>query len=114
MELNYTLGINETTLPGLRSMITLVRDPYAACADAHAIALMTEWDEFKTLDYPRIYASMVKPAFVFDGRNILDHRELIDIGFDVSAIGKHLTGVGVIPQEGGLDDSVGARVGALR
>ena len=46
-ELNYTLGINETTMPDLHSMITLVDSPYVACEGAHAIALMTEWDEFK-------------------------------------------------------------------
>ena len=44
-----------------------------ACQDAHGLCVLTEWDEFKTLDYERIYASMTKPAFVFDGRNILDH-----------------------------------------
>ena len=51
-----------------------------ACDDAHAIAVLTEWDEFKTLDYTRIYAKMMKPAFIFDGRNILDHARLREIG----------------------------------
>lgn len=61
-----------------------------ACADAHAIAVLTEWDEFKTLDYEKIYAKMTKPAFVFDGRNILDHVKLREIGFVVYALGKPL------------------------
>ena len=50
---------------------------------AHAIAIMTEWGEFKTLDYQKIYDSMTKPAFVFDGRNILDTAKLTRIGFEV-------------------------------
>lgn len=52
--------------------------------------MLTEWDEFKTLDYERIYKTMTKPAFIFDGRNVLDHAKLRDIGFIVYAIGKPL------------------------
>lgn len=55
---------------------------------AHAIAVMTEWDEFTEIDFEDAYARMSKPAFVFDGRNILDHARLRDIGFEVFAIGK--------------------------
>ena len=62
--------------------------PYEAAAAAHAIVVCTEWDEFKTLDYKRIYDSMEKPAFIFDGRNILAHDDLIAMGFHVKAIGK--------------------------
>jgi UDPglucose 6-dehydrogenase len=90
MEFEYTLGITEKTHPGLKQSITLVSDPYEAAKDSHAIAIMTEWDEFKAYDYARLYASMVKPAFVFDGRNILDHGALFDIGFEVVCIGKAL------------------------
>lgn len=61
-----------------------------ACDGAHALAVLTEWDEFKTLDYEKIYASMTKPAFVFDGRNILDHVKLRELGFVVYALGKPL------------------------
>ena len=61
-----------------------------ACDDAHAIAVLTEWDEFKDLDFERIYAKMMKPAFVFDGRNILDHARLRSIGYIVYALGKPL------------------------
>lgn len=61
----------------------------AEAADgAHAIAVLTEWDEFKTLDYNAFYEGMPKPAFVFDGRNILPHRKLREIGFRVFPIGK--------------------------
>ncbi len=63
-------------------------DPYAAAQDAHAIAILTEWSQFSELDYQAIYKTMVKPAFIFDGRNILDHKALYDIGFNVYAIGK--------------------------
>ena len=63
-------------------------DPYEAAKGAHALALMTEWEQFKSLNYERIYESMVKPAFVFDGRNILDHRQLFEIGFNVYPIGR--------------------------
>ena len=50
---------------------------YDACAGSHALCVLTEWDEFKTLDYAKIYEGMVKPAFVFDGRNILDHVRIL-------------------------------------
>jgi UDPglucose 6-dehydrogenase len=59
-----------------------------ACAGAHALAVLTEWDEFKTLDYAKIYAAMQKPAFVFDGRNILDLPKLTQLGFRAVGIGK--------------------------
>jgi UDPglucose 6-dehydrogenase len=68
-------------------------DAYESANGAHAIAVVTEWKEFKTLDYDRIYASMAKPAFIFDGRNILDHAALRKIGFKVFAIGKPLAEV---------------------
>ncbi len=68
--------------------VQFVDDPYAAADGCHAIAVMTEWADFKTLDYGKIYASMQKPAFIFDGRNILDHDALYEIGFNVFPIGK--------------------------
>lgn len=63
-------------------------DPYKAAEGAYAIALLTEWPQFATLDYTAIFAKMVKPAFIFDGRNILNHRALHKIGFNVYPIGK--------------------------
>ena len=68
--------------------IELCSDPYAAAKGAHALAILTEWDSFKELDYQRIYEGMMKPAFLFDGRNILDHAKLREIGFEVYAIGR--------------------------
>jgi UDPglucose 6-dehydrogenase len=63
------------------------QDPYEACHNAHAIALLTEWDEFKSYDWKKIYDSMLKPAFIFDGRNILDAEEMRSIGFVYQSIG---------------------------
>ncbi|CAK0780677.1 UDP-glucose 6-dehydrogenase 1 [Coccomyxa viridis] len=73
-----------------QNSVTCFKDAYSACQDAHGLCVLTEWDEFKTLDYERIYASMTKPAFVFDGRNILDHTRLRSLGFVVYALGKPL------------------------
>ena len=70
-----------------RKGVTAFEDPYAACKNAHAIAILTEWDEFNTYDWQRIYDAMEKPAFVFDGRNILDRKKLSDIGFVYQGIG---------------------------
>lgn len=63
-------------------------DPYAAAQEAHAIAVLTEWPQFAELDYQAIHERMIKPAFIFDGRNILDHKNLYETGFNVYAIGK--------------------------
>ncbi|MDF1550654.1 MAG: UDP-glucose 6-dehydrogenase [Bacteroidales bacterium] len=63
-------------------------DPYEACKNAHAIAILTEWDEFKDYDWQKIYDSMMKPAFVFDGRNILDKEKIEAIGFEYWGIGR--------------------------
>jgi UDPglucose 6-dehydrogenase len=87
-EMDYTCKMNATNYPGLEEAVTTSPDAYAACDGAHALAVLTEWDEFKDLDYERIYKSMAKPAFVFDGRNILDHDALRKMGFEVHAIGK--------------------------
>merc|ERR1711916_108734 len=63
-------------------------DVYAITAGAHAVCIMTEWTEFVDLDWQRIYDNMSKPAFVFDGRILLDHAALRDIGFQVYCVGK--------------------------
>ena len=59
-----------------------------AVAESHAIAILTEWDEFKTYDWASIYENMYKPAFLFDGRNVLDATALKKIGFQFKGIGK--------------------------
>jgi UDPglucose 6-dehydrogenase len=73
---------------GLEPAVEFQDDPYVAARGAHAIAVLTEWEEYKTLDYGRMLASMERPAFIFDGRNILDHQKLFEMGFNVFAIGK--------------------------
>lgn len=87
-EMKYTLKVDHASHPQLDAMLQTSQDPYAACKDAHAVAILTEWDEFKKYDYAKIYASMAKPAFLFDGRNIVDHDALRAIGFEVYCIGK--------------------------
>ena len=88
LEMDYTCGVNHDNTPGLDASVITETDAYAACDGSHALCILTEWDEFKTLDYERIYKSMSKPAFIFDGRNILEHDKLREIGFEVHAIGK--------------------------
>jgi len=68
--------------------IEFAADPYEAAKGAHAIAVMTEWKEYKTLDYKRIFSSMERPSFIFDGRNILNHEELFKTGFNVFPLGQ--------------------------
>lgn len=71
-----------------RPLIEIASDPYSAAKEAHAILILTEWDAFKTLDYKKLYESMTKPAFIFDGRNILNLEDLKHIGFQTFGIGK--------------------------
>ncbi len=68
-------------------LLATFENPYEACKNAHAIAVLTEWDEFKTYDWQKIYDSMLKPAFVFDGRNVLNGEQLKKIGFIYQGIG---------------------------
>ena len=63
-----------------------------ACAGAHAIAVLTEWDEFRDLDFAAIHRSMLKPAFIFDGRGILDLAALSELGFEAHAVGRGQAG----------------------
>lgn len=72
---------------GNSKALSIFDNAYEACKDAHAIAILTEWDEFTTYDWQKIYDSMHKPAFLFDGRNILDAKELESIGFIYKGIG---------------------------
>jgi UDPglucose 6-dehydrogenase len=71
----------------LRDHVEVVNSSAAAARDAHAIAVLTEWDEFKQVDFQAIHTSMKKPAFVFDGRNILKKSGLSDLGFQYFGIG---------------------------
>jgi len=70
--------------------VSVVWDAYEAVKDAHGVCILTEWDEFKKLDYKKIFDSMQKPAFIFDGRNVVDVKKAREIGFIVYSIGKPL------------------------
>ena len=83
-DLNY-LGTRE--LEENAKAVATFESAYDACNGAHAIAVLTEWDEFVTYDWVKIYDSMQKPAFIFDGRNILNKEELKQIGFVYLGIG---------------------------
>ena len=76
--------------PTTVKQVSIVWDAYEATKDAHGVCILTEWDEFKNLDYKRIYDGMQKPAFVFDGRNVINVEELRKIGFIVYSVGKPL------------------------
>ena len=83
-DLNY---LNTRTEAENVTYLQTETDPYRALAGVHAIAVLTEWDEFKTYDWQRIYDNMQQPAFVFDGRNVLDRALLEQIGFTYQGVG---------------------------
>jgi UDPglucose 6-dehydrogenase len=82
-------------------LFTFTSTPEEAVDGAHAIVILTEWDEFKTYRYDDFYSKMMKPAFLFDGRNLLDHDGLQKVGFEVHAIGKPKIGSSSEPQPAG-------------
>ncbi len=75
-------------LDGIDEGVEYIEDPYEAVKGAHALVLLTEWSEYCGLDFQKIYDNMKKPAFIFDGRNHLNHRKLFEIGFNVYPVGK--------------------------
>ena len=83
-DINY---LNTRTENENNNLLKIINNPYDAMEGAHAIAVLTEWDEFKTYDWKQIYNKMQKPAFIFDGRNILDKEILENIGFKYFGIG---------------------------
>lgn len=84
-DLNY---LQSRTQEENKENLTTAADAYACCQVAHAIAILTEWDEFKELDWQKIYDQMPKPAFIFDGRGILDEEKIKNIGFNYFVIGR--------------------------
>ena len=68
--------------------VDFIEDPYEATRGAHAIAIMTEWALYPALDWEKLYRSMEKPAFLFDGRNVLNHERLYHLGFNVYPLGR--------------------------
>ena len=84
-DINY---LNTRTKDENKEGLMTVASPYEALKDTHAVAIMTEWDEFKDYDWEKIYNDMKKPAFIFDGRNILEKSKMESIGFEYYAIGQ--------------------------
>ncbi|MFT7631183.1 MAG: UDPglucose 6-dehydrogenase [Mariniblastus sp.] len=80
--------LSQATADLINNNITVVESAEEAAHQAHAVAVLTEWDEFKDLDFESIYQSMMKPAFLFDGRNLLDQNRLSKLGFEVHSIGR--------------------------
>lgn len=78
----------------IETNVTIVQDAYVAANEAHAIVVLTEWDEFKQVDAKRVFDGMRRPAFIFDGRNILDRNKLTQEGFEVHCIGRSSIAVG--------------------
>jgi UDPglucose 6-dehydrogenase len=75
-------------LANVKGSVKYIEDPYRAASGCHALAILTDWDLYRKLDFRKIYKSMVKPAFLFDGRNIIDHKKCFALGFNVYPIGK--------------------------
>lgn len=80
-------GYGKNLISNWLELVNVHNDPYTAMDSAHAIALITEWDEFKQYDWEKVYSKVQKPAFIFDGRNILDKDALFEIGFKYQGIG---------------------------
>jgi UDPglucose 6-dehydrogenase len=84
MDLDY---LNTRSLEENKSLLKVNSNPYEACNGAHAIAVLTEWDEFKGYDWKKIYDNMQKPAFIFDGRGVLNKADIEALGFTYYKIG---------------------------
>jgi len=83
----YALPNARKDLAGIKGVIEFKEDVYEAARDCHALAVLTEWEVYRNLNYKKIYETMEKPAFIFDGRNIIDHQKCFHIGFNVYPIG---------------------------
>jgi len=84
----YDPKVQPEEITELFPKVVIETDPYNGAKGAHALVVLTEWDEFKTYDYQKLHDSMQRPAFLFDGRNILQHEKLATIGYQVYAVGE--------------------------
>jgi len=71
-----------------RRLLKVVTDPSEVFEDAHAVAVLTEWDEFKSYDWTAIKEQMKRPSFLFDGRKLLNSDKMKSLGFYYYAIGE--------------------------
>lgn len=83
-DLEYLGSVDAETI---QKRISVVNDPYEAMQEAHAVAILTEWDEFADYDWEKVYKNMFKPAFIFDGRDVVDKTELLKNRFNLFRIG---------------------------
>lgn len=84
-KISEALGAN---VDKIKKILTVASNPYEASVDAHALVITTEWDEYIHLDYAKVYRIMLKPAFVFDGRDVVSNDNLLSLGFKVYKVGK--------------------------
>ena len=82
------VATSKTEFKAMKKQIHFHDEPYSAMNEAHAIAILTEWDEFKFYDWNMVFEKMLKPAFIFDGRNVLYSAKMNEIGFKYKGIGK--------------------------
>jgi len=82
------LRLNRWDESELKEQLHIHTDTQSLFEGAHAVVIITEWDVFKTYNWQNIYHQMSKPSFVFDGRNLLDQKQLISFGFRYQGIGK--------------------------
>jgi len=76
------------SLDAIQKQVSICASIEEACDEAEAVVIATEWQEFRKVDWTTIYSKMHKPAFVFDGRLIVDADKLRQIGFKVTSIGR--------------------------
>lgn len=77
-----------TSLDAIKKQVTICSSALEACKNAEAVVIATEWKEFREIDWEVVYKGMNKPAFVFDGRLLVDAEKLRKIGFTVNTIGR--------------------------
>ncbi len=81
-------GYSSSQIKNYINQLKFFKDPYNCSKFSHAIAILTEWDEFKSINYKKVFSEMDKPSFIFDGRKILDVNKLTKIGFKCFEIGR--------------------------
>ena len=81
-------GKKKNEIEKLISKIMVHKNVYTALTNSNLAVICTEWDEFKALNWNRIFNNMKVNSWVYDGRNILDRDQLEKIGFNTFFIGQ--------------------------
>ena len=84
----FDLNYINTNDKNNKQYVSVYNTPLDCIINTNVIAILTEWDEFKDYDWKNLYKKMRKPAYIFDGRNILDKEKLESIGFNYIGLGK--------------------------